>query len=57
MFTKFLREIMDVYIDDMLVKSLHAVDHVLHLQQAFSVLDSYMMKPILEKCMFGISLG
>lgn len=32
---------MKVYIDDMLVKSLYVAEHILHLEQAFSVLDSY----------------
>lgn len=31
MFSEYLEEIMGVYINDMLVKSLCAVDHVLHL--------------------------
>lgn len=30
MFSKFLGEMMEIYIDDMQVKSLHAVNHVQH---------------------------
>lgn len=49
MFSKFFGETMEFYIGDMLVKPLHAVDHILHLQQAFSILDSYHMKLNPEK--------
>ena len=39
MFVAYLGSTMEVYIDDMLVKSLHARDHTTHLKQAFEVLD------------------
>ena len=38
MFTDYLGDIMEVYIHDMLVKSLHANQHLDHLRQAFEVL-------------------
>ena len=38
MFADQIGETMEVYIDDMLVKSLEAEDHISHLQQAFSTL-------------------
>ena len=38
MFADQIRETMEDYIDDMLVKSLAAEDHISHLQQAFSTL-------------------
>lgn len=57
MFSNFLRETIDIYIDDMLVKSLCVVDHVQHLRQAFNVLDSYQMKLNPKKCTFEVSSG
>ena len=48
---------MEVYIDDMLVKSLEAEDHISHLQQAFSTLRKYNMKLNPAKCSFGASSG
>ena len=38
MFTDYLGDRMKVYIEDMLVKSLHAKQHLDHLRQAFEVL-------------------
>lgn len=34
----------EVYIDDMLVKSLDTIDHIDHFRQAFQVLEQYNMK-------------
>ncbi|KAL0707426.1 hypothetical protein Bca4012_073852 [Brassica carinata] len=51
------RETMEVYIDDMLVKSLEAEDHISHLQHAFSTLRKYNMKLNPAKCSFGVSFG
>ncbi|XP_013674251.1 uncharacterized protein LOC106378704 [Brassica napus] len=48
---------MEVYIDDMLVKSLEAEDHISHLEQAFSTLRKYNMKLNSAKCSFGVSSG
>ena len=44
MFTDYLRDTMEVYIDDMLIKSLHVDQHLDHLYQAFEVLQKYNMK-------------
>ncbi|KAK0606301.1 hypothetical protein LWI29_036327 [Acer saccharum] len=41
MFAKMLGSTMEVYIDDMLVKSLVAQQHIDHLRQSFDVLDQY----------------
>ncbi|KAK0598996.1 hypothetical protein LWI29_001360 [Acer saccharum] len=41
MFAKMLGSTMEVYIDDMLVKSLVAQQHIDHLGQSFDVLDKY----------------
>lgn len=48
---------MEVYIDDMLVKSLEAEDHISHLQHAFSTLRKFNMKLNPAKCSFGVSSG
>ena len=46
---------MEVYIDDMLVKSTKAELHVAHLAEAFQILKKYNMKLNLVKCAFGVS--
>nr|XP_009770613.1 PREDICTED: uncharacterized protein LOC104221283 [Nicotiana sylvestris] len=48
---------MEVYIGDMLVKSLRAEDHLKHLQETFDILRKYNMKLNPEKCAFGIGSG
>ena len=46
---------MEVYIDDMLVKSVKAELYITHLAEAFQVLKSYNMKLNPAKCAFGVS--
>ena len=46
---------MEVYIDDMLVKSLLVEQHLDHLHQAFEVLQKYSMKLNPTKCSFGVA--
>ena len=48
---------MEVYIDDMLVKSVKAKLHVAHLAQSFQILKNYNMKLNPTKCAFGVSVG
>ena len=48
---------MEVYIDDMLVKSIKVELHITHLAEAFQVLKSYNMKLNPTKCAFGVSAG
>ena len=48
---------MEVYIDDMLVKSKKRFDHTKHLQEAFKLLRKYNMKLNPLKCAFGVSSG
>ncbi|KAL5551104.1 hypothetical protein UlMin_001280 [Ulmus minor] len=57
MFSNYLGKTMEVYIDDMLVKSLSAEQHLDHLRQAFEVLKKYNMKLNPTKCSFGVSSG
>ena len=44
MFQKHIGASMDVYIDDMLVKSVKAELHVAHLAESFQILKDYNMK-------------
>ena len=46
-----------VYVDDMLVKSLHEDDHLDDLQETFDTLWSYNMKLNPNKCTFGVTVG
>ena len=55
MFTEKIGETMEVYIDDMLVKSLRDSDHVTHLEECFGILNKYQMKINPSKCTFGVS--
>lgn len=48
---------MKVYVDNMLVKSLHAKDHLTHFAEMFDVLCMYERKLNSNKCAFGVSLG
>ena len=57
MFRPLLGSIMDVYIDDMLVKSKQRSDHATHLQQTFDLLREYGMKLNPLKCTFEVSAG
>ena len=57
MFSEKIGKNMEVYIDDMLVKSLREDDHVEHLEECFKVLNKYQMKLNPEKCSFGVSSG
>ncbi|KAL0457774.1 UNVERIFIED_CONTAM: hypothetical protein Slati_0404600 [Sesamum latifolium] len=44
----------EVYVDDMLVKSKKAADHVKDLEETFSVLRKYKLKLNQAKCAFGV---
>ena len=46
---------MEVYIDDMFVKSTTAKLHIAHLSEAFQILREYNMKLNPAKCAFGVS--
>ena len=48
---------MEVYINDMLIKSKESSDHTNHLQQEFDLLRTYGMKLNPTKCAFGVSAG
>ena len=54
MFQKQIGTTMEVYIDDMLVKSTTAELHIAHLSEAFQILREYNMKLNPTKCAFGV---
>ena len=57
MFTHQLGRNVQVYIDDMLVKSMRENDHLNDLQETFNTLRSYNMKLNPSKCVFGVTAG
>lgn len=48
---------MEVYVDDMLVKSLDEEKHLDNLQETFDMLRRYNMKLNPSKCAFGVSFS
>ena len=48
---------MEVYVDDMLVKSNDEADHLDDLRETFDTLRNYKMKLNPMKCVFTVSLG
>ncbi|XP_058099817.1 uncharacterized protein LOC131244188 [Magnolia sinica] len=56
-FTKQIGHIMEVYVDDRLVKSIKASDHLADLRETFTILQEYQMKLNPAKCAFGVGSG
>ena len=57
MFAHQLGRNVQVYVDDMLVKSVRENDHLNDLQETFNTLQSYNMKLNPSKCVFGVTAG
>ena len=55
-FTHQIGRNIQVYVDDLLVKSLHENDHLDNLQETIDTLQSYNMKLNPSKCMFGVTV-
>ena len=55
MFKEHISKMMEVYVDDMLIKSKIAFDHVVHLANMFNILETYRMKLNPLKCAFGLA--
>ena len=53
-FLGLIGKTMEVYVDDMLVKSLRKIDHVIDLHEMFTLLRKYNMKLNPTKCAFGV---
>jgi hypothetical protein len=52
-----LGDILDVYMDDMIVKSQQEVDHAAHLKRVNEQTQKYNMRLNPEKCTFGVQAG
>ena len=48
---------MEVYIDDMVVKSKRSQDHLADLSQTFDILRRFQLKLNASKCAFGVGSG
>ena len=57
MFAHQIGRNVQVYVDDMLMKSLREYDHLSDLQETFDTLRAYNMKLNLNKCVFGVTAG
>ena len=57
MFEKQIGRNVEVYVDDMLVKSKEEEDHLDDLRETFNTLKQYSMKLNPSKCSFGVSSG
>ena len=56
-FAHQIRRNVQVYVDDMLVKSIWDDDHLNDLQKTFNTLQSYNVKLNPNKCAFGVTIG
>jgi len=57
MFSKQIRRNMEMYVDDMLVKSKEESAHLDDLEETFTTLRQYQMKLSSSKCIFGVASG
>jgi hypothetical protein len=57
MFQAQIRRNIEVYVNDMLVKSAESTAHIDDLHEAFGILKQYGMKLNPAKCAFGVSSG
>ena len=57
MFKKQIRRNMEVYVDDMLIKSKEESAHLDDLEEMFVTLRQYQMKLNPSKCTFGVASG
>ena len=57
MFSRQIGRNMEVYVDDMLVKSREELTHLDDLKETFATLKQYQMKLNPAKCVFGVASG
>ena len=57
MFNKQIGRNMEVYVDDMLVKSKEELAHLDDLRETFTTLKQYRMELNPSKCVFGVASG
>ena len=55
MFSKQIGRNMEVYVDDMLVKSKEELTHLDDLKETFTTLKQYQMRLNPSKCVFGVA--
>ena len=56
-FKPLIDQTVEVYIDDIVVKSKTRSEHAWHLEKTFRLMKAYNMKLNLAKCAFGVSVG
>ena len=56
-FTELIGKTIEMYIDDILIKSIGKKDHVLDLREMFALLQRYNMKLNPTKFAFGVKSG
>ena len=57
MFNQQIGRNMEVYVDDMLIKSKEELTHLNDLRETFATLKQYQMKLNPNKCVFGVASG
>ena len=57
MFNKQIGRNMEVYMDDMLVKSKEKLAHLNNLKETFATFKQYQMRLNIRKCVFGVASG
>ncbi|KAM1182313.1 hypothetical protein ACFX19_000822 [Malus domestica] len=57
MFAEQIGKSIEVYVDDILVKSKHADQHIANLSETFTILKRYRMRLKPNKCAFGVGSG
>ena len=57
MFASLIEKSMEVYVNDMLVKSKQVSEHIRNLKDCFDVFRQYQMKLNLAKCAFRVESG
>ena len=61
MMTKMFRDkigrIVEVYIDDIMVKSKQKMQHIGNLKEAFELFQRHKLRLNVEKCAFGVEAG
>ncbi|KAM2164927.1 hypothetical protein ACFX1R_039138 [Malus domestica] len=57
MFAEQIGKNMEVYVDDMLVKSKHVDQHITNLSETFTILKRYRMRLNPNKYAFGVGSG
>ena len=57
MFAHQIRRNVQVYVNDILVKSIREDDHLDDLRETFDTLRTYNMKLNPSKCAFGVTVG